>query len=571
MCLSVALVLFLLLSTQEDSSGDLVGDENQELYNIKIYSKGDGVIFEPVEEMAITGVDSNDSLPEGFFIYDQSRTQNGASIGTSSEHFCYIGVNSQIYCWNNFGNQGHGERLVWNLSSFEHYGSVDSIAVGGSHACAIFSGSEGSVLGCWGGNEHGQLGDGTNNFSNQIVIIQSEVGNWTSISAGYSHTCGIVAAKDVYCWGSGNFGQNGADDYSDILEPELVGNFGEDILKMGSGNYHNCVLEVQGRIWCWGWNGYGQLGTGEYDNSNVPVVVDISEVKGIFMGNYHTCARLNNQEVYCWGDNLYGQITESNNYDHPSPVKVSNKSDPINYISTGETHTCLVYEADIHCLGQFEIDEYSNYNNFDEIREVVSGNGYFCEVYDTGRVTCFGDSIFDNTSHSPITIGTKVVPTEISSGSISAIPEYNISQNYNVEISGFFEDQASNAPSSIIIMLDIDVDFGQDSDSDGWKDEDEIKCKTDSTDPESIPSDYDKDGVCDNIDDDDDNDGRIDNNDEFPFDITEWRDDDRDGIGKNKDSFEISPGLRSTFYTSSLLLFLLVLEIYRKKTIDEEE
>ena len=120
-------------------------------------------------------------------------------------------------------------------------------------------------------------------------------------------------------------------------------------------------------------------------------------------------------------------------------------------------------------------------------------------------------------------------------------------------------------------MLNIDVDFGQDFDSDGWKNEDEIACKTDPIDPESVPSDYDEDGICDNIDDDDDDDGRIDNNDEFPYDKTEWRDDDRDGIGKNKDGFEVSPGLESTIYTSSILLFLLVIELYRQRSLDEGE
>jgi hypothetical protein len=38
---------------------------------------------------------------------------------------------------------------------------------------------------------------------------------------------------------------------------------------------HSCGITADGRIWCWGWNLYGQLGNGkqfpEQPNSRVPV------------------------------------------------------------------------------------------------------------------------------------------------------------------------------------------------------------------------------------------------------------------------------------------------------------
>jgi len=113
---------------------------------------------------------------------------------------------------------------------------------------------------------------------------------------------------------------------------------------------------------------------------------------------------------------------------------------------------------------------------------------------------------------------------------------------------------------SLTAELNIEVDFGQDSDGDGWRDETELECRSKADAAGSIPIDTDSDGYCDRIDDDDDNDGYYDNKDRFPLDPEEWRDDDRDGIGKNADSIEISPGLRGSAFTLLILVTLLAIE-----------
>ena len=46
-----------------------------------------------------------------------------------------------------------------------------------------------------------------------------------------------------------------------------------------------------------------------------------------------------------------------------------------------------------------------------------------------------------------------------------------------------------------------------DYDEDGWTDADELDCSTDPYDPNSVPDDWDSDGLCDQVDTDDDNDG----------------------------------------------------------------
>lgn len=87
---------------------------------------------------------------------------------------------------------------------------------------------------------------------------------------------------------------------------------------------------------------------------------------------------------------------------------------------------------------------------------------------------------------------------------------------------------------------DFDTDgipdcLDDDDDEDGYLDILEIDCGYNSLNADEFPPDFDQDGLVDCIDPDDDNDGYLDENDDFPFDTTEWLDTDADGLGNNID------------------------------------
>ena len=61
---------------------------------------------------------------------------------------------------------------------------------------------------CWGYNQYGQLGSGDQTRQNRPIQIQSpENQDFTDLSLGTSHTCGIIENGSVYCWGLNNYGQ----------------------------------------------------------------------------------------------------------------------------------------------------------------------------------------------------------------------------------------------------------------------------------------------------------------------------------------------------------------------------
>jgi len=59
---------------------------------------------------------------------------------------------------------------------------------------------------CWGLNNSGQLGDGTNTSNYTTGDVLTGV---RAIAAGYSHTCALMETGGVRCWGANLYGQLG--------------------------------------------------------------------------------------------------------------------------------------------------------------------------------------------------------------------------------------------------------------------------------------------------------------------------------------------------------------------------
>jgi alpha-tubulin suppressor-like RCC1 family protein len=275
-------------------------------------------------------------------------------VASGHEHSCALMQDGGVKCW---GWNGSGE--LGDGTNASRSGQVDvqgldapaiDLAVGGRHSCALLG--NGAVT-CWGSNGNGQLGDGTTSERFEATEVAALPGPVIAISAGWAHTCAVLAEGVVYCWGLNSFSQIGNLASHDQLTPAAVLSLDEPISAVAAGGNHTCALTEAGTAKCWGSGYAGQLGDGSYSWSS-PAPVDVLGLSGaltLTAGTAHSCA-VTVDGVRCWGDNFYGQLGNGTLSASSTPVAVNGLEAGVTAVTTGGSHTCAL-QADslVHCWG----------------------------------------------------------------------------------------------------------------------------------------------------------------------------------------------------------------------------
>jgi len=172
-------------------------------------------------------------------------------------------------------------------------------------------------------------------------------GETHSIAAGIAHTCAITPEGGVQCWGNNDFGQlgNGTNTSSNIRVD--VSGLEGGITIVAGGN-HTCVLSGN-NVWCWGQNSQGQIGDGTLTDRNVPVKV-LSNALDITAGLDYTCAVMTYGQVLCWGNNDQGQLADGTKTDRARPTLAALISG-ISSVDAGWNKSCgLTGSGLLRCL-----------------------------------------------------------------------------------------------------------------------------------------------------------------------------------------------------------------------------
>ena len=296
---------------------------------------------------------------------------------------------------------------------------VSRMAGGGAHACLLDS--AGNVR-CWGHNDRGQLGDGTQIDRPLPVAVIGLPGPASAIAAGESHSCAVVAGA-VWCWGdnaSGQLGQSLATDLSPT--PVAVSGFAAAV-SVHAGLNFTCAVDAPGAVACWGDNSTGALGDGTGGIwptvSPSPVPVDFSAVTmsgGIVSlsgGWSHVCAIDGAGKVFCWGGNNVGQLGDNSTTMRLRPVAVAMPPGfaAATAIGTGFEHTCALSAVGaVWCWGGDDYDQLAKatlpgnqgYSAAPVLIPDLPGTvsalaaGFFgnCVADDTGAARCWGMASF---------------------------------------------------------------------------------------------------------------------------------------------------------------------------------
>jgi len=189
------------------------------------------------------------------------------------------------------------------------------LGIGYDHACAR---KNDSTLWCWGYNGYGQLGNGSSGPYEASPVQVSDLGNTVAeVAIGSDHTCARKNDGTVWCWGAGNVGQLGGGMLPSFLaSPSQVTALGSGTIQIASCNAHTCARKDNGTLWCWGANPRGQLGTTSGAacgiSTCIPLPVQIAGMGtssvDVSTGSDHTCALKDNGTLWCWGFNGGGEL-----------------------------------------------------------------------------------------------------------------------------------------------------------------------------------------------------------------------------------------------------------------------
>ena len=249
-------------------------------------------------------------------------------------------------------------------------GAFTSVDAGYDHTCAIRN--DGTVA-CWGSDPHGGRPPG---------------GSFTSVSAGWGHICGVRTGGTVVCWGSDQFGK--------ATPPS--GAFSS----VDTWWDHNCGIRADGTVACWGNDESGQ---------STPPAGSFTSVS---TGYRHTCGVRTDGTVACWGTDYGGQSHTARRLvllgQHrvrpqlraadrrtPSPAGARNydgesapPEGPFTAVGAGSSHTCGIQtDGTVACWGSdFHGQSTPPEGSFTSL---TAGGDHTCGLRTDGAIACWGN------------------------------------------------------------------------------------------------------------------------------------------------------------------------------------
>jgi alpha-tubulin suppressor-like RCC1 family protein len=231
-----------------------------------------------------------------------------------------------------------------------------------------------------------------------------------AVGTGRGHSCASLYGGELYCWGYNVNGQVGNGGVMEAHSPVLIADdFGASELALGGieDNWqgHSCAMQ-QGRVFCWGYNAYGQVGDGSMmDDRRIPTrVMDLDDAAAIDTGGTHTCAARDSGSLVCWGHDDFGQLGNGSPAE-PQLVPAPSSAESVVEIAAGHDHTCVrIVSGTIQCsgrnsegqLGDGTTEDRDSFGGGVDIGgpAIAVGAGFYhsCAVRNDGALFCWGDN-----------------------------------------------------------------------------------------------------------------------------------------------------------------------------------
>jgi alpha-tubulin suppressor-like RCC1 family protein len=217
-----------------------------------------------------------------------------------------------------------GRRIRARAGAVAAVAAVFFLGLGVSGAAA--STSAGDVF-AFGSNNEGQLGNTTSpmgttpNPTPTLVALPAGSGTVVQVAAGVGHTLELTSTGKLYAFGDNFYGELGTatnnGNSSSNPTPELVTLPGQNgaITHLAAGYDFSLVSTSTGQLYSFGLDNEGELGRTANAGTNPPALVtlpgQLGTITSISAGNSHTLVATSSGQVYAFGDNYYEELGDT--------------------------------------------------------------------------------------------------------------------------------------------------------------------------------------------------------------------------------------------------------------------
>lgn len=187
----------------------------------------------------------------------------------------------------------------------------------------------GTRLLAFGYNAVGSLGDNSTTSRLSPVYVSGGGNNWKQLSSGGGTSAGIKMDGTLWTWGAGTYGALGSNATASRSSPVTVSGGGTDWKEVSLSNFSGGLssgrfgagIKQDGKMFTWGYNASGQLGSGTTTSRVSPVSITgtISDWLHVACGSDHVIAVTSAGQLYTWGLNSSGQLGNNTTTNRSSP------------------------------------------------------------------------------------------------------------------------------------------------------------------------------------------------------------------------------------------------------------
>lgn len=249
-----------------------------------------------------------------------------------------------------------------------------------------------------------------------------------AFTVGVSHLCGVGMDRALYCWGLFSLTDTSTTNMRahDVVPTRLA----SDIpwMQAAPGVTHNCALSTDQAAYCWGENGYGQLGDRSTTRRAAPVpVAGGFRFASITSGSFHSCGLSLGGSAFCWGANGSGQLGDGTTTNRMDPTAVAGAL-TFQSLRAGEAMTCgLGTDGRAWCWGSLSATQPRQATPREYIGAPVFtalsvGGAHACGLAADGAAWCWGNNAGGQLGDSTTVFRAEPVPvrTDLRFSSVSA-------------------------------------------------------------------------------------------------------------------------------------------------------